>query len=147
MLTERVAAGQTFGYGIPEEVLVIDLEDEPPDWLPPILDRFEELLSLDPNWDSYGALPINPTHAVAALRLLTEIMCGTTPVPAIVPTVQGHIQVEWHTPTTTLEIETLSVSRFHVYMEDTVRQIDWEGEIVSNFTPLVHHISAFSGHP
>ena len=147
MLTRRVLPDQAVRYDGPEgaPVLVISVAADPPHWLKPAIERFGELLELRQNWDSYGALPIEPNHVVAAIELLALIMRDDTPVPAIVPTNRGHIQLEWHTPTADLEIETLSMNRFGVCFEDTAERERWDLEIVSDLNPVVKALSKFSG--
>jgi len=63
-----------------------------------------ELLNLPPGWNSYSAKPIGPQIAVRAIRILAELMEPLTPLPAVVPRVQGGIQLEWHTDTLDIEV-------------------------------------------
>lgn len=63
-----------------------------------------DLLSLAPGWNSYSAKPIAPQNAKRAIRLLAEFLGPETPPPAVVPTVRGGIQLEWHTKRANLEI-------------------------------------------
>ena len=63
-----------------------------------------ELLSLPAGWNSYSAEPIAPQNAIAAIRLLAELLGPGTPAPVVVPTVRGGIQLEWHTNGIDIEI-------------------------------------------
>jgi len=122
--------------------LVIGVEGDPPDWAVPTFRRLGELLELAPNWDSYGACPINPDHARAAIELLMLVMQDDTPAPTVVPTNRGGVQLEWHTGGIDLEIETLSSHRFLVSFEDSATEREWE--LTSDFTPLVECIGKLS---
>jgi hypothetical protein len=63
-----------------------------------------DLLRLPAGWNSYSAKPIAPSNAIAAIRLLAEMMGPRTSAPNIVPTVRGGIQLEWHTRGVNIEI-------------------------------------------
>src|SRR5579862_1709909 len=54
-----------------------------------------DLLTLPPGWNSYSAKSIAPRNAVRAIRLLGELLEPQTSPPAVVPRVQGGIQLEW----------------------------------------------------
>src|SRR5205814_913297 len=54
--------------------------------------------------DSYGAYPINLESAAATVRFLGWAMQRNTPRPALVPTVDGNITLEWHTNGMDVEI-------------------------------------------
>lgn len=56
----------------------------------------DDLSELAPGWDSYGALRIDEeARREAWLWAYTRIPCGS-PVPQVVPTVRGGVQLEWH---------------------------------------------------
>ena len=76
--------------------------------LPPWLDeqsqamlRFQEL---PPNWNSYGARPIDHSVTQAAIQLLQDIGRPETPRPEVVPTTVGRVQIEWHVHGIDLEV-------------------------------------------
>lgn len=60
------------------------------------IDTIEKLLSLEYGWDSYGALPIDVKCAYTAMQLATRISGDDWPLPSVVPTVHGGVQLEWH---------------------------------------------------
>lgn len=103
-------------------------EGQSPAWLELTASTLTDFLWLEPNWDSYGALPIDPQQAMAALELLRRIMRNDTPSPQLVPTNRGGIQVEWHRSAIDIEIETLGHGRFLVSYEDANRaeEDEWE---------------------
>ena len=146
MLTPAPRASREFEYPIPGGKLVISVAGDPAPWLEPTTEALAGLLYLAPNWDSYGARPIDQVHVFAALDLLVLVMQGDTPAPTVVPTNRGGVQLEWHTRGIDLEIETLSSHRRHVSFEDSATNDEWEGEIVSNLTPLIDYIGRLSRH-
>ena len=113
-------------------------------WFNPIRDAVYELLNLPNNWDSYGAAPVKHEYAVSAVELLHIIMDQRTPVPAVVPTAPGGIQIEWHTNGIDLEIEIESTSRINVSFEDLRSGLSWEDEITSDLQKLSGVVSTIS---
>jgi hypothetical protein len=90
------------------------------------------LLALTPGWDSYGALPVDPACALAAWHLLTAILREDSPAPAVVPTVRGGVQLEWHVKGVDLEIEVGAARLYHVAFEDNATGEAWEKELPSS---------------
>lgn len=98
--------------------------------------QLAKLLSMPPDWDSYGAYPIDRHKAAAALDLVWIAIESGAPVPAIVPTSDGGIQLEWHRRGVDLEIRVISGASFEVYFEDLSTGRICEGEIGSDLAPL-----------
>jgi hypothetical protein len=69
------------------------------------LARVEQLLALPENWDTYGAVRVQPSIAELGLRIVASLIQSGIPVPAIVPTSSGGLQLEWHTSTVDFELE------------------------------------------
>ena len=69
--------------------------------------QLKELLQLEPNWDTYGALAIDPKYVAAALKFILTIVPDAAPAPAVVPTSRGGVQLEWYMTGLVLEIEFL----------------------------------------
>ena len=114
-----------------------------PGWLSPTIDKFIELLALPTNWDSYGAWPIDPKCALAALRLLGRIMHNDSPPPSVVPTNRGSVQLEWHTGGVDLEINVVSPSEFHVSYEDSSQS--WERCVSTDLSSLTAVLDKLTG--
>lgn len=76
-----------------------------PQWFPDLAVRSFELLHLPQNWDSYGAIRIEPAAVEDALSLLVDLAGLGTPLPSVVPTVHGGVQLEWHSRESDVEIE------------------------------------------
>lgn len=116
-------------------------ESEPAPWLQAAADRVADLLILPENWDSYGAKQVNVELAVSALNLLTQIMRDGTPVPSIVPTNSGGIQLEWHRNGVDLEIEVISARKFGVLFVDPASGEERDEVISSNLRTLARAIA------
>lgn len=115
-----------------------------PAWVEPVIKALADLLTLPVDWDSYGASRIAPSHVGAALDVLQYIMKPETPVPAVVPTNRGGVQLEWHTGGIDLEIETLSTQRWLISFECAAKGIEWEKEVVGDLSPLAKCIDQLS---
>jgi hypothetical protein len=114
-------------------------------WLEATLESLERLLTLLPGWDSYGAKAVDPVCAWAAWHLLTAVLREDSPAPAMVPTVRGGVQLEWHVNGVDLEIEVGASRRYHVSFEDNTTGKAWEKELtgseVGELAPLVGRLS------
>ena len=55
-------------------------------------------------WDGGDAAPVTTAAVRAALTVLEETMCADTVPPAMVPTVDGGLQMEWHCRGVDLEV-------------------------------------------
>jgi len=91
------------------------------------LDCIVGLMELAPNWDSFGAQPIDPACILESIKLLLSVTNENTPLPSVVPTSQGGVQLEWHTNGVDLEVEVHSPPRFSASCEelDTGREEEW----------------------
>lgn len=63
-------------------------------------------------------------------------MDADTPPPAVVPTNDGRVLLEWHAHGVDLEIEILSANRFHVTFEDAGGGGAWEREFGPDLSVL-----------
>jgi hypothetical protein len=111
--------------------LTIHVEGEPAEWLRSALATLRRILNLPANWDSYGAPPIQGELVEPVLQFLDSVMSDSMPVPAIVPTSSGGIQLEWHTRGVDLEIEFTPSGLVHVYYLDHAADEEWEGDLES----------------
>jgi len=97
--------------------------------------KINELVMLPANWDSYGALQVDPRNAKYAYDLIGMLMIPNLPFPLIVPTNSGGIQLEWHAEGVDLEIKILSVNKINVYF-DLEPYPEWEGIITYDLESL-----------
>jgi hypothetical protein len=75
-----------------------------PPWFDPLMQGFVDLLTLLPNWDSYGAGMIDPNIVQAAIDCMNALLGPKSPAPRVVPLSNGGLQLEWHRKGTDLEI-------------------------------------------
>lgn len=96
----------------------ISFDPAPPRWFLPLLDKICALGNLPPNWDSYGAKPIDREAAIAAVEIILRAMESGDPHPAIVPTNRGGILLEWHEGGVDLEVDIRSPHSLHLSFDD-----------------------------
>lgn len=75
-----------------------------PAWFDPLMQGFVDLLTLPPNWDSYGAGTIDSRIVQAALDCMNAVLGPNSPAPRVVPLSSGGLQLEWHRKGIDLEI-------------------------------------------
>ena len=115
-------------------------------WLRPILREFARILALQTNWDSYGAREVDPGCIRFAIEeLLPFAMRLNTPLPSVVPTNTGGVQLEWHARGIDLEVEVMAPGRLHVFYEDHQTGVTWEREVLSDLHPLNLPFDRLSG--
>jgi len=114
-----------------------------PDFLP-LLDTAKRLIDLPENWDSYGASPIDPRLIEYGLSLLNELTPSQTPLPTMVPTSRGGIQLEWHCRDIDLEIRIESLGSLDVSFEDSRTLEEWDGELTTSLEPLHRFLAELS---
>lgn len=112
-----------------------------PAWISPVATEMLGLLSLPPGWDTYNAPAIDPRRVVAAFITLASAVRKSTPRPAIVPTLSGGVQLEWHTRGIDLEIEALSESHVEGVFYDHQTDTNWERDLSVDLTAFVEAIS------
>jgi hypothetical protein len=118
-------------------------EDTAP-WENPTAEALDSLLTLPPNWDSYGARPVDHGCAAYALEVLRSIMGDNTPPPQVVPTSVGGVQLEWHERGIDVEIEVRKPDCGHVLYENLKTGAEWEGEIPADLTQVTEFMADLS---
>lgn len=97
-----------------------------PEWLQQALEKINDLLRLPPNWDSYGAKPINIQSALASLKILASAgLDDDALAPQLVPTPRGGVQLEWHGAHSDLElcVELPMITVFYENTRDPTKNI------------------------
>src|SRR5712692_6489754 len=89
-----------------------------------------ELLTLPSGWNSHRAKPIDAGNVARAIGLLVALMQEGTPAPAVVPTVRGGVQLEWHTQGMDIEIYIAAPERVSFFAGCEESGESSEGEIV-----------------
>lgn len=96
-------------------------------WLQSVAVRLRRLITLPPNWNSYGGLPVSPFAAGTAISMLYDLLRDSDPAPTIVPTSRGGVQIEWHTLSKDLEIEIAPSGDTRIYYSNEDDDFEWEG--------------------
>jgi hypothetical protein len=95
-----------------------------------------EIARLQFGWNSYRAKPIAWSAIVATLKLLLGSLPANAPLPQILPTVRGGIQLEWHTPSTMIEVYidvyTPDQQTISFFATDATTGEDFEGPLAGN---------------
>jgi len=100
-------------------------------WVPVLIDRLRELLRLPRDWDGFGAEAIRTEAALTSALIVNAALVKGARFPAIVPTVEGGVQLEWRKGNRHLEIEVLSPYEVGVlYAEDG--KAKWEGSLLND---------------
>lgn len=128
-------------------IIDIKLAGDPPAWLDPTIKTMAELLHLPENWNSYGALPVDPQAVAWAIELLGRTMGPNTPPPTPVPTAHGGIELEWHMGGIDLEVHPAAPDRVYLYYEDHRTGKEEEMELGTDVSPLVRVLAELSRRP
>jgi hypothetical protein len=107
MLPQPVLVPRRREYYSRGKTYAIDWQDygQPlPVWFDPLMQGFVDLLTLPPNWDSYGAGAVDTMLVHAAISFINGFLRPSSPAPRVVPLSSGGLQLEWHRKGVDLEI-------------------------------------------
>ena len=104
-----------------------------------------DLLNLPAGWNSYGAKPIAPRNAIEAIRLLAGFIGPDTPPPAVVPRVQGGIQLEWHAESIDVEVYIDSPGSISFFAEQVQTGETFDGPLAGHEAVLKAWLQHISG--
>jgi hypothetical protein len=124
----------------PQNSLEVDVSRGSSLWLRPTAHALDRVVRLPKNWDSNGALPIQRKAVENALRWLDRLLDEETFPPAIVPTVVGGVQAEWHMAGLDIEIDFGPDGNSYVALDDQIDGTSWEGELRANTELLLRAI-------
>jgi len=109
-----------------------------------VLARLCELLDLKPGWDSYNAPVPSRDSAMFTLEVLNKIMKPDSPVPFVVPSSSGGIQIEWHQKDLDFEIHIAGPYQGDFWWNDSKAGKGDEGPLGADLSPLHSAISKLS---
>lgn len=118
-----------FEYLISEES--ITLPNQPPEvvvlprWLDRVRNRVKELAQLPADWDSYGAVPVDPRIPPLVEDLVEWFAVDGMPPPDVFPTSDGGMQLEWHIRRANIEIEFSPFEGKTIYFHDLNADERW----------------------
>jgi hypothetical protein len=87
-------------------------------WQIPVVQKLVEFANFPTGWDSYNAPPMKWDAGMFALNVLSRVMLSRTPLPDVVPTPTGGVQVEWHTGGIDLEFHVAGPYDCELWFED-----------------------------
>lgn len=99
---------------------MISIQGPTPDWVFEVANKLASIMRLSEDWDSYGAKAVTIDSILGAIHLLVSVMKHATPMPSIVPTPQGGVQLEWHQFGIDLEADILPSGDYLIAYEDEV---------------------------
>jgi hypothetical protein len=102
-------------------------------WKEEVNQRLTELMQLPPGWDGYAAVPVGLDNAAFAFSALSSIMTLATPVPSIVPTVNGSLQIEWHTSKGDIELRIRRPNSVHAWFSKVDDDDESEVDLTLDF--------------
>lgn len=128
---------------------MIKIPGATPDWASEVASKFASIMQLSENWDSYGAKEVTINSIFSAIQLLVAVMKQAAPMPAIVPTPVGGVQLEWHKFGIDLEAEILPSGHYFLAYEDEVLAIEMFEEESSSrpaaeIVPLLSYINVLT---
>jgi hypothetical protein len=92
LLTEPIVGTLT----LPCSEVIFEVTQPEPSWFYPAMSRFQHLSRLADNWDTYGGSRVSDDAIYTALSIIARLLRDQSVPPAIVPTSQGGVQLEWH---------------------------------------------------
>lgn len=87
-------------------------------WQVEIVKRLTTLLQFQPDWDGYGTPALSLDAGMFVLTVLQGVMMPRTPIPQIVLSSEGGIQVEWHERGIDLEFHITAPYQGEYWYED-----------------------------
>ncbi len=101
-----------------------------PTWVQEVTRQLELLFGLQPGWDGGHASTPSMNAIRAAIELLSLGLSPSSPAPALVPTPDGGLQLEWHLSRVEIEIY-LDPSGQASGWGSSKQSGEWEQEIIS----------------
>ena len=108
------------------------------------LEELTGLFALPENWDSYGAQPIRRDVIEYAAEWIPSLLQSGTPKPAVIPTAQGGVQLEWHRKGVDVEIYIESPDTIRFLAEDLTAGESVEAPLTGNVQLLANWVSKIS---
>ncbi len=97
---------------------------------------------MQPGWDSYGAPRIGWDTGMFALSILNDVMRTRTPIPQVVPSGAGGVQIEWHQKGVDLELHITAPYECELWFQDHRQPMrpPISVELTDNFSALLKPI-------
>jgi hypothetical protein len=106
----------------------------------------ERLRDLQEDWNSHGARQVSADAVAESIALLRDIVTDDLPEPAVVPTVDGGVQFEWHEQGIDLEIAVAPGGRGRAFFAEDASGEEWEEEFSVPPARLRRSLASLVGH-
>ena len=87
-------------------------------WEVEVVRALVNLARLPAGWDSYGTSPLRRDAGHFALEILQGVMRPRTPLPQVVPSSAGGVQLEWHEKGIDLELHITAPFQWELWFQD-----------------------------
>jgi hypothetical protein len=98
-------------------------------WFRPAVEQLGALLTLPPNWDSYGGRATAQASASQTISFLAQTLSAQVAPPWVVPLHDGGVQLEWHRGGVDVEVVLSPEEGDHLYVSDLADGDEWEGAL------------------
>jgi hypothetical protein len=106
--------------------------------------RLREIYRLPARWDSYQAKRVPPDTGAFAYQVLVEVLRPGTPMPAVVPTPSGGVQLDWHEKGIDVELHVMRPYCCELWYSDRQTGEELEAAITIDLSPLARPIELLS---
>lgn len=118
------------------EKTIVRVDQRPPTsvspaWLGRVKKRLRSYEALLINWDSYGAVPLDPRVRPVAEDLIEWFAVDDMPPPDVFVTSEGGVQIEWHIRQVNIEIEISPADEDTILFHDLNSGVEWAREASS----------------
>lgn len=113
--------------------------------LMPVIQRAAELAALPRGWNSYDARPVSAKALHGAIEFLLEYAAPDVDRPALVPTVRGGLQLEWHNNGLDVEVEVAPDGHVCFFAEDAAAERTVEVELAGKEEWISQWLTRVSG--
>jgi hypothetical protein len=118
--------------------------DAPPEkkWQIEVQSHLLRCAKMGEGWDSYGAPSVGWDTGMFALSVLNDVMRTRTPIPQVVPSSVGGVQLEWHEKGVDLELHIVAPYQCELWFQDHRHPNDApiSLELTDNFSALLKPI-------
>jgi hypothetical protein len=108
---------------IKRTILAAPIELQGP-WQVAVVQKLAAFARQPRGWDGYKGEPLRPDAGFFALQVLVDVMSEGIPVPHLVPTSSGGVQIEWHRGGWDIEVDIQGAydAKVWVYFEPTDKE-------------------------
>jgi hypothetical protein len=117
LLEDNVGATSQHASKYPNFARAFEAEPERK-WQSEVQKRLLTYAKLPRGWDTYGAQPIGWDAGLFALSILNDFMRPRTPIPQVVPSSAGGVQLEWHQKGVDLELHVTGPYHCELWFKD-----------------------------